>query len=85
MFDNNRAFDEGWGIFECHGSQNGPWQLQKLDESPRLRNDLEAWRLVVDYANAGSDYHVKALQFLAEHNPLEHNCIMDTIMRRAVA
>lgn len=84
-FDNSIAFDQGWGIFDCYGSENGPWQLQKLDESDRLRNDLEAWRLVVDYANAGSDYHKKALQFLADHNPIEHDCIIDTISRKAVA
>lgn len=84
-FDNNIAFDQGWGIFDCEGSENGPWQLQKLDESELLRNDLEAWRLVVNYANAGSEYHQKALQFLAEHNPLEHTTIIDTINRKAVA
>ncbi|MEY9247612.1 hypothetical protein [Bradyrhizobium elkanii] len=84
-FDSNIAFDQGWGIFDCDGSENGPWQLQKLDESDRLRNDLEAWRLVVDYANAGSEYHKKALQFLADHNPIEHRCIIDTISKKAVA
>jgi hypothetical protein len=84
-FDNTQAFDQGWGIFDCDGSENGPWQLQKLDESDLLRNDLEAWRLVTDHANAGSEYHQKALQFLAEHNPLEHNTIIDTVNRKAVA
>lgn len=84
-FDNAIAFDQGWGIFECHGSENGPWQLQKLDESSRFRNDLEAWRLVVDYSKAGSEYHKKALAFLAANNPIEHDCIIDTVNRRALA
>ncbi|WP_316207478.1 hypothetical protein [Bradyrhizobium sp. SZCCHNR3118] len=85
QFNNDVAFDQGWGIFECHGSENGPWQLMKLDQSGRFKNDLEAWRWVVDYANRGSDYHKSALQFLAEHNPIEHCCIIDTVNKKAVA
>lgn len=84
-FDNNRAIDEGWCISECHGSENGPWQLQKCDELDILKNDLEAWRLVIDYADAGSEYHLKALQFLKDHNPIEYDCITDTVRRKAVA
>lgn len=84
-FDNGRAIDEGWSIFECFGSENGPWQLQKCDDRDMLRTDLEAWRLVMDYADAGSEYHQKALQFLKDHNPIEHDCIVDTIKRMAIA
>jgi hypothetical protein len=85
VFDNNRAFDEGWSIFECFGSANGPWQLQKCDESGILKTDLEAWRLVVDRAEAGSNYHQTALQFLKDHNRIEYDCVVDTIKRKAIA
>ncbi|MGX9944937.1 hypothetical protein ACTG4Q_20965 [Bradyrhizobium denitrificans] len=85
VFDNNRAIDEGWSIFECFASENGPWQLQKCDDSNLLKDDLQAWRLVVDYADAGSEYHQKALQFLKDHNPIEYDCIIDMIRRKAVA
>ncbi|MGJ4953116.1 hypothetical protein [Bradyrhizobium sp. HKCCYLS20291] len=85
IFDNNRAFDEGWGIFECSGSENGPYQLQKLDESDKFRNDIEAWRYVVEVADRESEYHQKALAFLAEHSPFEHQTILDTVNNKAVA
>ena len=84
-FDNAIAFDQGWGIFDCYGSENGPWQLQRLDESDRFLTDIEAWRLVVDQAAAGSAYHQTALQFIADHNPIEHDCIINTVNKKAVA
>lgn len=30
--DAEQAKAEGWGIFECSGSEDGPWQLQKFDD-----------------------------------------------------
>jgi hypothetical protein len=84
-FDINQAVDEGWCISECHGSENGPWQLQKCDERDKFMNDMQAWRHVVDYAEAGSEYHQKALQFLQDHNPVEYDCIIDTMARKAIA
>ncbi|WP_316196665.1 hypothetical protein [Bradyrhizobium sp. SZCCHNS3053] len=84
-FDNTIAFDEGWGIFECRGSENGRHQLQKLDESDELTTDMEAWRLVVEQAASGSDYHVKAMQFLKDHSRVEHDCIVDTVAQKPLA
>jgi hypothetical protein len=85
VFDNNQSADEGWCISECFGSANGPWQLQKCDEQDVFKTDIEAWRFVVDCAEAGSEYHKQALQFLKDHNRTEHDCIVDTIKRRAIA
>lgn len=85
MFDNGKAVDEGWSIFECFGSENGRWQLQKLDDAGKFNTDIDAWRLVLDYADAGSEYHQQALQFLKDNNPMEYDCIIDTIRRKAIA
>jgi hypothetical protein len=84
-FNNDPAADEGWCISECHGSENGPWQLQKCDEQDVFKTDIEAWRFVVDVAEAGSEYHQSALQFLKDHNPIEYDCIVDTMKRKAIA
>lgn len=79
-FDNTQAASEGWAIFECSGSSNGPWQICR-DDSPddpkvtRLESDDAAWKLVWDRALAGSDYHKAALAYVLEHNPLEYACI----------
>lgn len=42
VFDTDKAADEGWCISECHGSENGPWQLQKCDEQDVFKTDIEA-------------------------------------------
>jgi hypothetical protein len=74
-FDNRQAFSEGWGIFDCDGSENGPWQLQRLDEETPFPSDDEAWQYVVERAAASSPYHQCALAYLREHNRLEFYCI----------
>ncbi|WP_439357911.1 hypothetical protein [Bradyrhizobium sp. DASA03007] len=84
-FDNGQAIDEGWSIFECFGSENGPWQIQKMDDAGKFNTDIDVWRLVVTYADAGSVYHQRALQFIKDNNPMEYDCIVDTIRRRAIA
>jgi hypothetical protein len=84
-FDNGQAVDEGWSIFECFGSENGSWQLQKCDNAETFHTDIDAWRLVINYADAGSQYHQRALQFLKDNNPMEYDCMIDTIKRRAIA
>lgn len=30
-FDNAKAHQEGWGIFDCDGSTNGRWQICQID------------------------------------------------------
>lgn len=86
-FDNNKSVDEGWCISECHGSENGPWQLQKCDEQDVFKTDIEAWRHVVTQSQAGSQYHTSALEFLQRHNPIEYDVITNTIVgkTRAIA
>lgn len=75
-FDNAQAFNEGWGIFDCDGSLNGPWQLQKLDDGKEpaspFTDDTFAWRFVWDRASEGSAYHAAALDYIMEHNALEY-------------
>ncbi|MFN3623980.1 MAG: hypothetical protein ACK4TP_07950 [Hyphomicrobium sp.] len=86
-FDNTQAFDEGWGIFDCDGSENGPWQIQRIDNpedmeppppyaEPVFLLDDHAWDFVRREAAKGSAYHKAALDFICEHNPQEYNLIM---------
>lgn len=84
-FDNTQAIHEGWSIFECDGSDNGHWQLMKLDCTNQFMTDIDAWRHVVECADLGSVYHKQALSFLTAHNPTEYFCIMDTVRKRAIA
>ncbi len=67
-FDNARAFKEGWGIFTCTGSENGPYQLQRLDEAGVFESDPQAWAYVARRAAEGSAYHQSAIEFLIAHN-----------------
>jgi hypothetical protein len=79
VFDNTQAEQEGWSIFECHGSDNGLWQLQKCDDARVFASDQEAWAHVVDSADAGSAYHKLAILFLETFNPEEAACIKDAV------
>jgi hypothetical protein len=74
-FDNTRAFGEGWGIFDCEGSANGPWQLQKIDEDFAFPSDTEAWQFVSKQVASGSLYHILAMRFLDVNNPTEFAAI----------
>ena len=76
VFDNTQAEQEGWSIFDCAGSDNGRWQLQKCDDKHVFMSDLNAWDFVRQMADAGSAYHVEALRFLQEHNRCEWDLIM---------
>lgn len=73
------ALLEGWNIFECNGSQYGPWQIQRLDhadETPgaaQLESDVDAWDLVLTGAGA---HHAAALKFLRAHNPIDYEALM---------
>jgi hypothetical protein len=70
-FDETQALTEGWSIFECWGSDNGPFQLQRVDEDEVFTRDDEAWAFVVGKAREGSAYHKAALDFLRANNPIE--------------
>ena len=73
------AAEEGWGIFEADGSDNGPWQAQAFDDVatatnrygvcvPKLGGDDHAWRLVF---HGVGPHHAAARVFLQAHNPIE--------------
>lgn len=72
--DYEPAGDEHWGVFDCDGSDNGPVQIQRIDEDEEVSgwtDDIEAWQHVVARAMAGSDLHQRALSYVGEHNPIE--------------
>jgi hypothetical protein len=74
------AHAEGWGIFDCQGSEYGRWQVQRLDDPQDhglsiepLESDEEAWRLIV---NGTGEHHKAALEVLKEHCPEEYARVM---------
>ena len=62
---NKIAKEEGWGIFECYGSEDGFLQIQKIDDDDKFRNDIEAITFVLTLANSGSQLHKKATNICA--------------------
>jgi hypothetical protein len=92
-FDNTRAVREGWAIFDCDGSENGRWQLCRVDDpaawpegatdltEPAFPGDGAAWTFVADKAKAGSAYHQAALDFIRERNPAEFAAIATSVKR----
>lgn len=66
--DSASAQEEGWDIFLCHGSQDGEWQIQRLDEERILDSDERAWELV---GSQKTEVQKKALAFIRENNPKE--------------
>lgn len=84
VFDNREAAGEGWSIFDNGGGEAGPWTLSRIDtmDDPDLPDalfdsDEAAWAFVRERADGGSAYHLGALRFLEEHNPIEYAAIMD--------
>lgn len=65
---------EGWDIFDTHGSDGGPWQIQRFDDAsevpgaPQLKDDESAWRIVIQGTAA---HHEAARQFIRTHSPQE--------------
>lgn len=65
---------EGWDIFDTHGSDCGPWQLQRYDDAsevpgaPQMKDDMTAWRIVIQGTAA---HHEAARQFIRTHSPKE--------------
>ncbi len=80
-----QAQKEGWDIFECSGSSDGPWQIQRIDfpdewpgldhHQPLFEDDADAWMHVRAKAAEGSFLHRRALAFVRENNPLEYERI----------
>jgi hypothetical protein len=74
-FDNSKAITEGWSIFTCYASDNGPFQLQCCDDDDVFVDDPQAWAYVVRCAQSGSEYHKSALEYLRDYNPMELRAI----------
>jgi hypothetical protein len=82
--DHDAANSEGWDLFDCDGSENGPVQLCKIDDpeawaedrgvtiTQTWQADNEAWVYV--WTNP-SDLHTKALAMVKAENPVEYEAI----------
>lgn len=87
--DSWAALNEGWDIFECDGSANGPYQICVLEEpylieelgyeDKKFPSDNEVWVRVRNLASAGSPLHLKALQFVRTENPKEYEAIQNWV------
>jgi hypothetical protein len=77
---------EGWAIFECPGSDNGPWQVQMFDDQDGgpepypFGSDDEVHQHVARLAAAGSALHVRALEFLDVENPGEAAVVRASVL-----
>lgn len=79
---NEAAEPEGWGVFDSCGSENGPWQIQRIDELEVFTEDNQAWMLVWERAVVhGSPIHQAALDFVRENNPPEYDAIAAWVTR----
>lgn len=70
---------EGWIISECTGSDNGRWQIQKIDDpeevgAPELDSDEAAWRIVLE---GKKPHHAHAREFISEVNPKEWSSMLN--------
>lgn len=77
--DDAAAYAEGWGMWECSGSQDGPFQVQKFDMGdengdgvPEWGDDADAWLIV---GSGRMPHHRHAMDFLALANPHERDLI----------
>lgn len=67
---------EGWDVFDREGSDNGRWQVCRLDDATaykppgctQLMSDSEAWSLVM---HGGGEHHTVAREFIKHNNPAE--------------
>lgn len=71
--DSVAAADEGWGIMDADGSEQGRTQLQRVDETGVFDGDAAAMVYVRD---TPSDLHAKALALVARYNPAEYVLIL---------
>ena len=67
------AYKEGWSIYNCHGSEQGLWQVQSNDEQGLLKDDTEAWMLV---GRGEQPHHINARRYLKENNRQEYERII---------
>ncbi len=65
-FDCDRAFTEGWGIFQASG--DGQWYIDSDDEAESKSFIGTALEYVEYRAQQGSEYHRDALEWVEEVN-----------------
>jgi hypothetical protein len=86
----DKAVREGWDIWDSEGSDNGHWQVQRIDDPsafveatgfapPKLVSDDDAFRIV---ANSNQPHHIAAREFLKTHNPKEYHSVMGFAERK---
>lgn len=66
-----QAAEQGWSIFDCDGSDNGRWQICKIDDPDGplvLADDDQAWMIVMD---GSDDMHECARALIMQLNPKE--------------
>ena len=79
--DSSQANLEGWDIFECRGSDSGPWQIQKIDDAYIFDSDIDVWKFICkrDTVFGLTELHRKALSFIKQKNKEEYKLIMNEI------
>ncbi len=75
--NSNNASKEGWNVFDCIGSENGSFQIQRNDEDEIFFDDKQVWLFIKEQAEKGSQLHQKALSFIKENNIAEYNSIIN--------
>lgn len=76
MTHGQRAYAQGWGLFECESASHPPVELQCDDGMSIFDNDAQAWRFVLRNARAGDLACATALHVLAVISPTEHAAIL---------
>lgn len=79
LVDAQTAASEGWNIWDCDGSEHGPYRIERCDGMALFPDDLDAWRHVWARAESGSELHKRALAFVKQHNPIEWKLIADAM------
>jgi hypothetical protein len=74
------AETEAWNVWDCPGSDNGPFQICQVDEIGDYPED-DAWLHVWLHAAVGSVVHRRALDFVRVENPQEFDCIVRHVAR----
>lgn len=65
LLDTRLSFREGWGLFSVDSTDMV--EIQRDDESEKIDSDEEAVKYVRAKAEAGSDYHRKAIEIHDKH------------------
>jgi len=87
---NEAAQREGWGIWDCSGSENAPFQICKIDspddiegiEVPTLQEDADAWEIVL---KGTGEHHQLAREFVTIFVPNTEGKFMEKHWRNYVA